>query len=406
MAGLVASFVAGLPAQVEAIQQAWQSGDEPRLRRLAHQLKGAAGGYGFPSITAAAARVHEQAARGGGSIDQAMRELVLLCDRTQVPSWAANGSLSSSAGTASSPPTLLVIDDSPQTQELVAARLASERVTLRSALSAREGLALAFEQPPDVVLLDLDLPDMNGFGVCRELKTDTRTASVPVLFLTGTEDPAIKAAAFDLGAVDYVTKPFEASELRARVRSALRTKRYHDLLATRAQLDGLTGLWNRAYFDGRIVEELSAALRHERPLSLALLDLDHFKRLNDTHGHPFGDQVLQAVASALLKTLRTSDVACRYGGEELVVILRETPSSEAMAVADRIRTVISELTLITRGQRVQVTTSIGVATVEASPGRSRRSGDVQTSTLVEAADEALYRAKRAGRNRVVLGKVL
>jgi two-component system cell cycle response regulator len=255
------------------------------------------------------------------------------------------------------------------------------------------------------VLLDLDLPDIDGLGVCRELKADPRTAEVPVLFLTGTEDAAIIEAAFDLGAVDYVTKPFEPSELRARVRSALRTKHYQDLLTNRARLDGLTGLWNRTYFDQRLVEEMSAGIRHNHPVSIAIVDIDHFKLVNDTYGHPFGDQVLQAFGSALLKTLRTSDVGCRYGGEEFVIILRETSSSDSMIAAERIRKLVSDLKLRDSRGPVQVTASVGVASINLDSESAVHSNQAHATALIEAADAALYRAKDAGRNQVMLGVV-
>jgi diguanylate cyclase (GGDEF)-like protein/PAS domain S-box-containing protein len=394
---LVESFVAGLPAQMRTINDALERGDRGMVVHFTHQLKGAAGGYGFPSITLAAGRLEQFAKTDGELSADLLVELNQLCASTQ-----RSPAVQSLPPSRALLPRVLVIDDSPDIQALLAARLSSEQVVLRKAMSAREGLDFAFESPPDLVLLDLDLPDANGLGVCRELKTDPRTSNVPVLFLTGTEDATMKAAAFDLGAVDYITKPFEPTELRARVRSALRTKRYQDLLATRSQLDALTGLWNRGYFDTRLAEEASASLRHGHPLCVALLDIDHFKKLNDTFGHPFGDQVLQAFAAALPKTLRTSDVACRYGGEEFALILRETPAAQGLIVAERVRQAIANLPLKSRGEMVRITVSIGLAcTDNASLAKLR----TQPGTLVQAADTALYRAKNAGRNRVVQGAI-
>lgn len=222
---LVPGFVAGLPAQVRAIREAAETGARAHVARLSHQLKGAAGGYGFSSITMAAARLEQRAKVEDAPLAEELAELEQLCARARGPMDASH------ALRRDRPPqTVLVIDDSPQAQELVAARLSTERVTIRTALSARDGLAIALEEPPDVVLLDIDLPDVHGFEVCRKLKTHPRTLNVPVLFLTGTEDPAFKATAYNLGAVDYVTKPFDANELRARVRAALRTKRDQDAL--------------------------------------------------------------------------------------------------------------------------------------------------------------------------------
>src|SRR5262245_45435509 len=187
---------------------------------------------------------------------------------------------------------VLVIDDSELIHDVLAVRLRPEEVLLHRATSAADGVARARELAPDLILLDLTLPDATGFEVLRRLKEDPATAQVPVIFLTAAADTEAKVKAFDAGAVDYVTKPFQVAELRARVRAALRTKRYQDLLATRAQIDGVTGLWNRAYLDQRLAEETAALRRHQRPFALLMIDLDGFKELNDAHGHPFGDRVL------------------------------------------------------------------------------------------------------------------
>src|SRR3984957_10311909 len=184
---------------------------------------------------------------------------------------------------------VLVIDDSQDIHRLLDVRLRPEGLVLYHALDAQEGLAKAKELRPDLILLDVDLPLGTGFEVCKLLKDDPLTAQIPVIFLTGASEVYTKVQGFDLGAVDYVTKPFEPAELRARVRAALRTKRYHDILASRSHVDGLTGLWNRAYFDQRRIEGCSAARRYERTISLLLLYLDGFKILNHSHGRPFGD---------------------------------------------------------------------------------------------------------------------
>jgi diguanylate cyclase (GGDEF)-like protein len=394
---LVASFVSGLPEQLGALRAALSRGERAEVVRVAHQLKGAAGGYGFPSITSAAARIDAFASTSGTLSEDILDELSELCAQTQPCS-----ELPAAPVARASSPVVLAIDDSSHIHALLAARLSSEQVTLRRAMSAREGLQLAFASPPDLILLDLDLPDTSGFVVCRELKADVRTSNIPVLFLTGSEDSALKAAAFDLGAVDYITKPFEPTELKARVRAALRTKRYQDLLATRSQLDALTGLWNRGHFDKRLEEELKAASRHSHPLCVALVDIDHFKRVNDTYGHPFGDQVLQTFASLMVKTLRSSDVACRYGGEEFALILRETPPDQGMTVAERLREAIARNVLSARGEEVRVTVSIGLACLESKAETS--CGD-QARALVQSADAALYQAKRSGRDRVIRGEL-
>jgi diguanylate cyclase (GGDEF)-like protein len=193
-----------------------------------------------------------------------------------------------------------------------------------------------------------------------------------------------------------VTKPFQPAELRARVRAALRTKRYHDLLSARAQLDGLTGLWNRSYFDRRIHEEMLAVQRYGRVVSLVLMDLDHFKRLNDAYGHPFGDLVLQRVGEVLLATLREVDAPCRYGGEEFALVLTETALPGALTAVRRIREQLEAIRLVQKGETVSIRASFGVSSTEGmSPPTT-----TTVEKLVRLADEALYAVKREGRDGV------
>ncbi len=293
--------------------------------------------------------------------------------------------------------TVLVIDDAPEVHALLAARLRAEGVLLLSALDWAEGRELAMTKAPDLILLDVEMPGFSGLDLCRLLKSDPRTSSIPIIFLTGATDVSTKVHGFDLGAVDYVTKPFHPAELRARVRSALRTKRYQDLLAAKAQVDALTGLRNRGYFDEFLAAAVRSAHAESRPCSLVLVDLDHFKQLNDRFGHPFGDLVLQRVGEIVNASVRVGEAACRYGGEEMALILPNTPVRAAVVVADRVRTAISAIELSPRGERVLVTASFGVA----ETGRSGRAGHgASAAALVVAADAALYRAKQHGRDRV------
>jgi diguanylate cyclase (GGDEF)-like protein len=298
------------------------------------------------------------------------------------------------------PQTVLVIDDAPDIHDLVGVRLRADSIQIVHALSPDEGMALARSTLPDLILLDLDLPGRSGLEVCRELRADPKLAVVPVIFLTGTVDVATKVQAFDAGAVDYVTKPFDSVELRARVGAALRTKRYLDLLATRAQLDGLTGLWNRAYFDARLHEDVAAAVRYGRHLALLLIDVDHFKSINDGCGHPFGDLTLKKLAETISLNLRPGDVACRYGGDEFGVILREADAAAAEATAERVREAVLDLELQQGGRRVPVQLSIGFATAE----RMSDPSSFSATELLAAADRGLYAAKKSGRNRVVDGQ--
>lgn len=290
-----------------------------------------------------------------------------------------------------SQPKVLVIDDSPDVHRLLRARLRHEDVELIASEGGRAGLDAAKSIKPAMILLDLDMPDMDGFEVLRSLKNEPSTLDIPVIVLSGLQSAQDKVMAFDLGAVDYITKPFNLTELRVRVRSALKMHRLVQMLAQCAQLDGLTGLWNRAYFDKRWSDEVAAAQRHGRALCLALLDVDHFKSINDSYGHPAGDAVLQGLCKVLQRECRQEDVACRFGGEEFALIMPDTSPADGMKVCERVRSALAQTPWPRHPDRA-ITVSIGMAgAASAVPATAAQ--------WIEAADRNLYSAKRGGRNR-------
>ena len=289
---------------------------------------------------------------------------------------------------------VLIIDDSRLSHQIIAARIEDLSVDVVSAFTAGEGFDLARQQQPDLILLDVNLPDGSGFDVCEQLKSDPATLHVPVIFISSDEEIFNKVRAFDLGAADYVAKPFEPAELRARVRTALNTKALMDMLAHQAQIDGLTGLHNRGYFDQRFGQELAAARRYRRCIGLLLLDVDHFKNINDTLGHPRGDQVLRKLASLVRSTVRESDIACRYGGEELAIILTQTSCRDTYNAGLRLAEAIRSSEELTAMAGRRVTVSIGAACMGADESKS-------AEKLLQEADEALYRVKGQGRDGVV-----
>jgi len=291
-------------------------------------------------------------------------------------------------------PRLLAIDDSELIHRLLQVRLQGERLELHGALSAQEGLQKARELMPEVILLDIELDTMDGFEVLAHLKSDPKTQDISVIFISAVSDTMDRVRGLDLGAVDFIAKPFEVAELKARVRSALRNQHLVKMLEHRAQIDSLSGLWNRRYFDQRLQQEWSEARRHGRSLSLIMCDVDRFKRLNDQFGHAFGDQVIERVAQ-ILSGGRGSDITCRYGGEEFGVILPSTAADRALEVAERHRVAIESHTWSGHDD-VIVTSSFGVADLTSVPT------DAGMEQLVQAADMALYRAKQSGRNRVEL----
>lgn len=292
---------------------------------------------------------------------------------------------------------LLVVDDSEDVHRLLQARLRQENIDLIAALDGTTALALADSEKPSLILLDLDMPDMDGFEVLRHLKDNSDTRDIPVIVLSGLHSPADKVVAFDLGAVDYVTKPFDLMELRVRLRSALRMSDLVDMLGKLAHIDGLTGLWNRAHFDDRWAACTSENDRSGRPLCIALFDLDHFKSINDTYGHPAGDGALQGFAKLIKREIRASDIPCRYGGEEFALIMPGTTPEEGAIVCDRIRQELGAMNWPAHPER-KITVSIGIAGADADV-------EVSPEQWLEDTDKALYRAKKSGRDRVVVANL-
>ncbi len=286
--------------------------------------------------------------------------------------------------------TVLIVDDSPTIHSFVKAHLKGEPIQIVSAHDGNEALRVAQSTPPDLVLLDVEMPDPDGFEVCRRLKADSLTSQIPVVFLTGASSTDQKILGLDMGAVDYVTKPFDPAELRARVRASLRTSYLLELLSKKAQIDGLTGLWNRTYLDQRLHAELAASKRSSRPLSCIMADIDHFKKINDQYGHPIGDIVLRDFAHALITCARVEDIICRYGGEEFAILLPGIGATGATTLAERICLAVSAKPFVAGERMIPVTCSLGVADI-----------DTSDDSLIATADKALYQAKANGRNRVV-----
>ncbi len=287
---------------------------------------------------------------------------------------------------------VLLIDDSSDIHLQVRLMLSDESVEVATASSGPQGIASAKQRPPDVILLDVDMPSPNGFEVCKSLKSDPATMSIPIVFLTGASSTEEKIRGLNMGAIDYVTKPFEPAELRARVQAALRTKYLIDLLAQRAMVDGLTGLWNKTYFEKRLSAALASSARTGSVVGIVAADIDHFKKVNDTYGHPAGDAVLHGVAQAMLAVIRQEDVLCRVGGEEFSVITGDGTAGGAAQLAERLRKAIEQAKFGYQGKHIPITSSFGVAECSGSAD----------ANIVEQADAALYQAKRLGRNRVAI----
>lgn len=299
-------------------------------------------------------------------------------------------------------PKLLLVDDQPINIQVLYQAFAGDYQVFM-ATSGAQALAICRENPPDLVLLDVVMPDMDGFEVCTQLKAEEATRHIPVIFVTAHNDQAQETHGLSLGAVDFIAKPINPAVVRARVQTHLTLKFQSDLLRSLVFLDGLTGVFNRRYFDQQLQMEWGRAARGSSKLSLIILDVDCFKAYNDRYGHQSGDDCLRMMASTLKAALkRPADLVARYGGEEFACILPDTPFADAMAIAEEMEQSVRRLELPHEASSVgkSVTISLGVA----SRGEGALPMDGGQS-LLKLADEQLYQAKQAGRGRA-LGKLL
>jgi diguanylate cyclase (GGDEF)-like protein len=293
--------------------------------------------------------------------------------------------------------TVLLIDDDEAIHDAVDTIL--EHVVERILHTTRpdEGIRMAIRHQPDVILLDVNMPGMDGLKVCRHVKETDELRDTPVLFLTVDRSVQQIEKALDVGGTDYIMKPCNDLELRARVRVALRTKRMFDMLKEQARVDALTGLKNRAALDDALDAAVAAYDRLGETVSLLMLDLDHFKRVNDEHGHGVGDQLLQRVGAVIGARHRPYDVACRFGGDEFAVVYARSELPDAVRAAQRLLSGIKEIVVMAGRHRITTTVSGGlVSLTELGP-------EAEAADLLKAADAALYRAKCEGRDRLVTG---
>lgn len=291
---------------------------------------------------------------------------------------------------------LLVVDDQPVNIHALFSVFADDHDVF-AATSGEQALAFCQQTPPDLILLDVVMHGMDGLEVCRRIKSDPELRGIPVVFVTGQNNPDEEAACWDVGAVDFITKPINARTVRNRVRAHLTLKHQADLLRRLATADGLTGLPNRRQFDERMEAEWQRARRSGTRLALLMIDIDHFKAFNDSVGHLAGDDCLRAVAVAIDSAMRRpGDLAARLGGEEFGCILPETEAAGALGVAERVQQAIARLRIgHPASPHGTVSASIGIAV--ATPADGGKPAD-----LLKAADAQLYTAKRDGRARIAV----
>jgi diguanylate cyclase (GGDEF)-like protein len=294
-------------------------------------------------------------------------------------------------------PLVLISEDSHVVRQVLRFHLEAHGFAIVETSDGEEAVRLAAVHQPSVILLGVELDGIGGFEALARLKADPELADTPVLFITGHTETRDLVEGLQLGAHDYLRKPCEPAEVIARVRGAARMKLLQDELRQRnaeldriSRSDPLTGLANRRHLDEQLDAQIASALRHDHDMSIALIDVDHFKVINDTYGHASGDDVLQDVADRLRIAARAEDIVGRWGGEEFLVILPFCDADASFQISERFRKGIAEKPIVTHdGDVITVTVSIGCATGT-------------ESDLVERADLALYAAKERGRNRTVL----
>jgi diguanylate cyclase (GGDEF)-like protein len=290
---------------------------------------------------------------------------------------------------------LLIVDDAMENIQILNHVLGGEHEVL-FAMSGEKALELAHQHQPDLILLDAVMPGMDGYEVCAALHASADVRDIPIIFVTALTTPEDETRALEAGAVDFITKPFNVAVVRARVRTHLTLKRQSDAMRELTLTDALTGVANRRSFNDTIDNEWRRCARSGAPLSVIMIDIDHFKLYNDAYGHQAGDACLKQVAEAMVHCAgRPPDLLARYGGEEFVILLPQVGDEGARTVAERILNGVRALAIPHRMSSAgdTVTVSLGVATIV--PSESSCDADA----LVRTADGALYQAKAAGRNR-------
>jgi diguanylate cyclase (GGDEF)-like protein len=284
---------------------------------------------------------------------------------------------------------ILIVDDVPTNVQALALLLKEDYV-IKVATGGMRALELANQEPiPDLILLDVQMPDMDGYDVLQLLKEKSDTAKIPIIFVTGKDSIEDEEHGLQLGAVDYITKPIRPSIVKARVKTHITLKQQHDQLVGMATHDQLTGLYNRHYLSDTLSKKVSQSIRHHEALSVIMIDIDHFKNVNDTFGHLTGDKILKDVGDVIQGSARKEDIAARFGGEEFILVLDNCSLKDAIIKAQHLREKIEVLS----PEDIAISASFGVAQMDESIKRYE--------DLLKNADLALYRAKEEGRNRVI-----
>jgi len=288
--------------------------------------------------------------------------------------------------------TILIVDDTIANLDILVELL--DEYDVVDATNAKDALEIANEEHIDLILLDIMMPEMDGYEMCKRLKAEDKTKDIPVIFITAKTDEDSITKAYDIGGTDYIRKPFLPKELLSRVKKELKLQELINELKLLSLTDPLTKLYNRRFFVDSSKSILEMAKRNKTDLSLIMIDIDKFKNINDTYGHQVGDEILKLLAKIMIHQQRKSDISCRYGGEEFVILLPHTSLQKATLVAEKLREVIQTSYFeITLDKKVKFTISLGVSSVHLKD-------EINIQKALKRADEALYIAKENGRNQV------
>lgn len=292
---------------------------------------------------------------------------------------------------------VLIVDDEKLNQIVLTQTLAPF-YQVACVDNAQQMFDFLTKNTPDLILLDLMMPGIDGFEALQQLKANSQTQDIPIIIISASENQGAEERGFDLGANDYISKPFSQTVVQARVKNQLLIKQKSDLLERLASIDGLTEIPNRRYMAEHLSKEWRRSIRSGTPLSIVLIDVDYFKQYNDIYGHQKGDECLKTIAKALSTNCqRGGDFVARYGGEEFIAVLPNSEETTALALANKLKTIVEQLNIEHTGSQIAnyVTASFGVATFNQSTLTTE-------CELITRADEALYKAKERGRNTVVL----
>ena len=288
---------------------------------------------------------------------------------------------------------ILIVEDNKKDIEFLQTTLEKAEYAIIHAPDGKTAFDLLEKNLPDIIILDLLLPDMDGFDICKRLRSEDRFLSIPILFLTSSINLDNKLLGLQLGASDFLDKSCDERELLLRIKNMLRYKRQYDEMVRLSVVDSLTHVYNRRYFQHRLMDEFERGRRYDREFCCVIVDVDNFKNINDTFGHPVGDDVLRHVAAILRRNIRAADVLCRYGGDEFGLLLPETNFPGAFVTAERVRSIVEKTNFSKTDDPAKVTLSFGISSLV-------EGGALGMDELVTQADVALYQAKRGGRNQI------